>query len=230
MDPAELEARIGGIAALDHDVTRAVYRLLVDRDDWTSRDAAADALGLARSVAAFHLDKLVDARLVETTFRRMTGRSGPGAGRPSKLYRRSETSIEVSLPERRYDLAGSLLAAAVERAAADGTPVDVALESTAREAGRAIGAPSGRAASRKKQRAAIAELLARHGYEPCGRGNDIVLRNCPFHALAEGHRSLVCGMNRDLLSGVVEGVGADAAFTATLEPEPGMCCVKVIAS
>src|SRR5215207_7555553 len=130
--------RVRGVAALDHPATQAVYRLLAERGE-VSRDETAEALDLARSVAAFHLEKLVDARLADVRFERRTGRSGPGAGRTAKLYRRSDAEIEVSLPERRYDLAGQLLAEAVERAATDGVPVDRALRTAAKDTGQAIG-------------------------------------------------------------------------------------------
>src|SRR5262245_2475587 len=126
MADESLPQRIRGIAALDHPVTQAVYRLLGERGEVT-RDEAAAALDLPRSVAAFHCDKLVDAGLADVRSERRTGRSGPGAGRPAKVYRRADADVAVSLPERRYDLAGQLLAEAVERAADDGVPVDTAL-------------------------------------------------------------------------------------------------------
>jgi predicted ArsR family transcriptional regulator len=114
MEPTDdLERRISGIAALDQPLRRDLYRLLADRDGWVTRDEAAEALGVARSVAAFHLDKLADAGAVEITFERTTGRTGPGAGRPAKLYRRGTAELSVSVPDRRYDLAGSLLATAI---------------------------------------------------------------------------------------------------------------------
>src|SRR5918999_497644 len=140
MEPAEdLERRISGIAALDQPLRRDLYRLLSDGDRWITRDEAAEALGLPRSVAAFHLDKLVEAGVAEITFERTSGRSGPGAGRPSKLYRRGTQEVAASVPERRYDLAGSLLATAIAEAERTGTPIAECLSATARAAGRVIG-------------------------------------------------------------------------------------------
>lgn len=222
--------RVRGVAALEHPVTQAVYRVMSERGE-VSRDDAAEALHLARSVAAFHLDKLVDARLADVRFERRTGRSGPGAGRTAKLYRRSATELEVSLPERRYDLAGQLLAEAVERAAVDGVPVDRALRKAASDTGRAIGdaarAAAGPRAGRARRRGALMAVLERQGYEPQLHDGEIVLANCPFHALAEQHRALVCGMNLDLLAGAIEGAGGEDIFTARLAPEPGYCCVRM---
>ena len=109
MDPRPaLDRRIAGLAALDQPVRRDLYRLLVSTDGWTTRDAAAATLGLPRSVVAFHLDKLADAGVLDVRFERTSGRQGPGAGRPSKLYRPSEAEVAASVPDRRYDLAGSV--------------------------------------------------------------------------------------------------------------------------
>ncbi|HZM31950.1 MAG TPA: helix-turn-helix domain-containing protein [Acidimicrobiales bacterium] len=233
MRDASFADRVHGVATLDHPVTRAAYRLLAERGE-VSRDTAAEALDVARSVAAFHLDKLADAGLADVRFERLTGRSGPGAGRTAKLYRRSATEIGVSLPERRYDLAGELLAEAVERSSADGVPVDRALRRSATEAGRRIGTAADGAADPAADRAArqdaVVALLERYGYEPRWRGDQIVLTNCPFHALAEQHRELVCGMNLDLLRGVIDGAGGDDLLETRLAPQQGYCCVRMATS
>src|SRR3954453_13311621 len=109
----DLSRKIAGIAALDQPLRRDRYRLLARAEGWTTRDQAALALDVARSVAAFHLDKLAEAGVVEVRFERTSGRPGPGAGRPSKLYRLIDSEVSASLPERHYALAGSLLASAV---------------------------------------------------------------------------------------------------------------------
>jgi predicted ArsR family transcriptional regulator len=235
MEPADdLERRISGIAALDQPLRRDLYRLLSERGDWVTRDEAAEAIGVARSVAAFHLDKLAEAGVVEVTFERTSGRTGPGAGRPAKLYRRGSEEVSASVPDRRYDLAGSLLATAIAEAERTGRSIAESLSATARAAGRVIGeeaaAATGSLAKREDRRHAVLEILARHGYEPKlgGRG-EIALVNCPFHRLAEEHRSLVCGMNLDFLGGLLDGIGP-GKLDARLAPEPGYCCVRIKAS
>lgn len=236
MEPAEdLERRISGIAALDQPLRRQLYRLLSDRDVWVTRDEAAESLGVPRSVAAFHLDKLVAAGVVEVTFERTSGRTGPGAGRPSKLYRRGNQEVSASVPERRYDLAGSLLAAAVAEAERTGAPIADCLSATARAAGRVIGeeaaVATGPLTKRDDRRQAVLDILARHGYEPTlGKRGEIALVNCPFHRLAEEHRSLVCGMNLDFLGGLLDGMVPSGKLDARLAPEPGYCCVRIRAA
>jgi predicted ArsR family transcriptional regulator len=236
MEPAEdLERRISGIAALDQPLRRRLYGLLTERRGWISRDDASAALGLPRSVAAFHLDKLVEAGVVDVTFERTTGRTGPGAGRPAKLYRRSDDEVVASIPQRRYDLAGSLLATAVAEAEQTGAPIGECLSAAARAAGRTIGAEAvaatGPLTKRDDRRRAVLEVLAQHGYEPVtGKRGEIALANCPFHRLAEQHRSLVCGMNLDFLAGLLEGMGPSDRLDARLQPEPGYCCVRIKAA
>jgi predicted ArsR family transcriptional regulator len=139
VDANDIGRGIAGIAALDQPLRRALYRLLAAADGWTTRDEAAAALDVPRSVAAFHLDKLADAGVAEVGFERITGRTGPGAGRPSKLYRLAGDEVTATVPERHYELAGSLLATAVAESTRTRTPVADCLHTTARAAGREIG-------------------------------------------------------------------------------------------
>ncbi|HVF05989.1 MAG TPA: helix-turn-helix domain-containing protein [Frankiaceae bacterium] len=237
MSPADLPARVAGVAALaalavlDQPLRLRLYELLAERRDWVGRDEAAEALGLPRSVAAFHLDKLAGAGLVDVRYERPAGRGGPGAGRPAKRYRRSDREVTVSLPERRYDLASAVLADAVAEATASGRPVAEAVADAARATGRTVaeslGGPAGRGRA-GALRAAVAALRDL-GYEPREQGGEVILDNCPFHALAERHRELVCGLNLHLLTGVADGLGAGDRLAAALRPEPGACCVRLSA-
>jgi predicted ArsR family transcriptional regulator len=226
MDLDTFGAQVSRVAALDNALSRRVYELVLDRG-WVSRDTAADALQVARSVAAFHLDKLVAAGLLVVRYERTSGRTGPGAGRPAKLYGRSDDQIDLTLPPRRYELAGSLLADAASRATTDGVPVQEAISAVAREAGERIGGAASAAGRDPVGAATLIDLLSRCGYEPDSRGREIVLLNCPFHSLAQQHRDLVCGMNLDFLTGVLAGLRGTEEFSARLAPEPGHCCVHV---
>jgi predicted ArsR family transcriptional regulator len=217
------------LAALASPARRALYLYVAGADHDVSRDEAVEALEVSRSLAAFHLDKLVEAGLLETTYRRLGDRRGPGAGRPAKLYRRSHQALEVSFPERQYELAGEALARALE-AGASPSP----LEAVERE-GRRLGeeaarrfrpAEAGASGTRAAQRRAVEAVLAGLGYEPARHRGQVVLRNCPFHALAERHRELVCAMNRAFVDGVLTGLGT-TELTAWPTAEPDRCCVTV---
>jgi predicted ArsR family transcriptional regulator len=212
----ELSERAGGIGALAEPVRHDLYRYVAAQPGPVSREQAAEGVGVPLHTAKFHLDKLVDVGLLEVEFRRLTGRTGPGAGRPAKLYRRAEEEFSVSLPQRRYDLAGRILAAGVERAAAEKLPVDKAV----REAAHAEGRRAGEAGEE------LTDVLVEQGYEPRVEPEQVVLANCPFDALVRDHTALVCGLNEEYVGGIVEGTGT-TEWRACLQPEEGLCCVRL---
>ncbi|MEU9143758.1 helix-turn-helix domain-containing protein [Streptomyces sp. NPDC048349] len=208
---------VSAVAALDEPTRRRLYDHVVRQPGPVSRDEAAEALGLARKTAAFHLDRLADASLLDVVYERRSGRTGPGAGRPAKLYKRSGTEVAVSLPERHYELAGRLLAQALEESEATDEPVRAVLHRKAHELGAQLAA---------QERTDLVDLLEDNGFEPRYDGDAIVLGNCPFHALARDHTQTVCGMNLHLLRGVLKGLDENG-LQACLEPSPNHCCVRL---
>jgi|SRR5881296_2563936 len=228
MAVSELERQIAAIASLDEPVRRGLYLYVLARRRDVGRDEAARALNISRALAAFHLDKLAEQALLETSYRRLTRRRGPGAGRPAKLYRCSSRGLAFTLPARRYELAGKVFVRAVADAASSGARR--ALDRAARAAGRQLGAaarPSTgeRSAGTRGVSEALA-VLAACGFEPVRTNGEVRLSNCPFEALAEECRPLVCGMNLALVRGVLTGVRA-RGLRAELRPAPGACCVIV---
>lgn len=226
---AAFDAHVEGIAALGEPVRRALYRFVVKQCAPVSREQAANGVGVALHVAKFHLDRLEEEGLLEVEFRRPPGRSGPGAGRPTKLYRRSSRELAVSLPERRYDLAGRIMAAAIAIQAAADTSVHEALHDAATAFGRTLGEEARRRGGPRPDRDALLaagrEVVDEYGYESREDGGAITLANCPFHALAQDYTALVCGMNLDLLRGMLAFLGSD--IEARLDPAPGRCCVRL---
>jgi predicted ArsR family transcriptional regulator len=199
------EGTIDTLSLLAEPARRALYRYVVAAPAEVGRDEAAEAVGVSRSLAAFHLDKLVEAGLLAVSYRRLSGRTGPGAGRPAKLYRRSEAEHAVSVPPRAYGSAAQLLAEVVDEAG-----LEPELQAAARRAGAAL--PAG----------PVEEVLAARGYQPWRDGATIRLRNCPFHVLARDFPPLVCGMNLALLEGLL---GESSRWRARMDPRPGECCV-----
>jgi predicted ArsR family transcriptional regulator len=216
-------ADVASIATLSEPVRRALYRYVIGQDGPVSREDAVAAVGVAHHVAKFNLDKLVTDGLLEVEYRRRPGRSGPGAGRPAKLYRRTARDIAVSLPERRYELAGEVLAEAITIATRDALPVSTALRTAARNVGTRMGEIAEPAGDPPQ---AVGRVLARHGYEPRRAADGIVLANCPFHRLAQTHTDLVCGMNLELVNGVLDRL-SPGRLAARLNPGPGRCCVTI---
>ncbi|MCU1678692.1 MAG: transcriptional regulator [Frankiales bacterium] len=225
----DLPAQIEAVAALRDGVRRALYTHVSDSAGPVTRDDAAEALGIRRSLAAFHLDKLVEAHLLEVEFRRLSGRVGPGAGRPAKLYRPSGQRVHLSLPPRNYELAARLFAQALEEPD-DGRTARERANDVARRTGAAIGARARAAARGQQARLGVAmESLAEVGFEPKRQGGEVVLRNCPFHALMAEHLALVCGLNHSLMTGLVDELRAPG-LQAHLDPAPGRCCVVLAAA
>jgi predicted ArsR family transcriptional regulator len=229
MTDDDFATRVSRLSALAEPARRALYRYVAAQPGPVSRDQAGEGVGVARHTAKFHLDKLVEEGLLTTEFRRLTGRSGPGAGRPTKLYRASKDEVAVSVPERHYDLAGQLMAAAIDSAATDGTDVVAELHRAAARHGGAVAEEAtqrtGSRTGRVRRLAAVGETLSQHGYQPRLDGDVLTLTSCPFHALARDHTQLVCGMNLALLGEVAEAAG----LTATLDPAPDRCCVVLSA-
>jgi predicted ArsR family transcriptional regulator len=216
-------AGVAAVAALAEPTRRRVYDHVARQPDAVDRDEVALAVGLPRTTAAFHLDRLAQCGLLDVSFARRSGRTGPGAGRPAKLYRRADTTVEVSVPERHYDLAGELLAGALAEAEDSGERPATVLQRHAYRRGREMGesARDGQAG-----RSGVLALLEEQGYEPRPDGEDVVLGNCPFHVLAKAHTQLVCGMNLHLLGGVLDAV-PEAGLDAGLCPAEGLCCVRM---
>lgn len=221
MAPEEDSEQVEAIALLNEPARRALYGYVVAQGREVGRDEAANAVGVTRALAAFHLDKLAEAGLLDVAYRRLTERRGPGAGRPAKVYRRSGATIELSIPARRYDALARLLARTLERV---GTRGAHALQEAARDVGKEIGAAARPAGRTRRAVEGIEAVLAENGFEPA-RADDgtIVLGNCPFDAVAREFPDLVCGANLAIMRGVLDGAGA-AGLEVSLEPEEGRCC------
>lgn len=208
--------RIAAVAALADSGRRAIYGFVSSSPVPLGRDEVAASAGLSRSTAAFHLDRLAEEGLLEVQYRRLSGRTGPGSGRPAKLYSRARTELTVNLPERHYELAADLLARAIDQSIATGVDVRAAVRSVSEEAGRTIG----RGAS------SLLDALEHYGFEPTPDAGDVVLGNCPFHRLAQQHTSLVCDLNRCLVDGIRAGA-EDSSCAVLTDPGAGRCCVRI---
>ena len=208
-------------AVLDDPVRHRLYDYVTAQDHGVSRSEAAEAVGIQRTLAAFHLDRLVETGLLDVTFRRPAGRAGPGAGRPAKLYRRGAAEHQISVPPRNYRGAAELLAEVVDMTGA---------EPELQRSARSRGAAAGRAARRQAPHAPAGDLvtgaLSAQGYQPYQEGAEVRLRNCPFHVLASRYPPLICGMNLALVEGLLEGA-AVTSLQARLDPRPEECCVAL---
>lgn len=210
------------ISLLDDPVRRRLYDWIVSQARPVGREEAAAALKITRPLAAFHLDKLAAAGLLDADYRRLTGRVGPGAGRPARVYWRASRDFNVTLPTRQYERAAEIFASALERL--DEATVRAELEAAASRLGEELGSKPARGVPRRR----LLSTLQAAGYEPHPdeRGT-IRLRNCPFDALVDRHRPLVCGTNLAFAQGLARSVGS-TGFEPVLDPQPGYCCVAFV--
>src|SRR6185369_7395964 len=93
---------IDAVALLADPVRRRAYQVVAKSSEPVGRDEVAGELGSGRTLASFHRDKLAAAGLLDISYARLGGRSGTGAGRPAKLYRRAGAEWGVSVPPRAY--------------------------------------------------------------------------------------------------------------------------------
>jgi predicted ArsR family transcriptional regulator len=214
------------VGCLDDAVRRRLYAFVSGCGEPVGRDEAAAAVGIGRALAVYHLDRLVRSGLLTASYRRPPGRSGPGAGRPAKVYARSGGEFMVTVPPREYELAARLLVQAVAADHTGGT------QASLREAAWQLGADLGR-----RHRAgdppgdgrppALDSALAEYGFEPSRDDRGAIrMRNCPFRRLADTQPEVVCPMNLAMIQGLVAGLGADGP-NPLLAPEPGRCCVTI---
>jgi predicted ArsR family transcriptional regulator len=229
--PAQLpaEAAIRALAALEDDLRHGMYEFIRTARRPVTREQAAEAVGISRKLAAFHLDKLVEAGLLRSDYQPVGGLRK--VGRTPKVYQPVDADIRISIPERQPDVLASILMEAVLTERADETARLAAMRVAHERGQRAAATERGqlRPGRLGAERAlTLSEgLLKRHGYDP-DRVSPVcvALRNCPFHPLAGQEPELVCGLNHAFLTGFLAGLDAPTV-EAVLEPRPGECCVEL---
>jgi predicted ArsR family transcriptional regulator len=221
-------AGLAAAAILSDDLRRRMYAFIRAAKAPVTRDEAAASVGISRKLAAFHLDKLVDAGLLRARYANPAGVRR--VGRAPKVYEPSGVDVRVSIPQREHGLLAGILLDAVRDQRPGESGQDAALRA-AGERGRELGAAESRPVrggrlGTERALTCAAEILERHGFEPDRESpTRLRLRNCPFHPMAQDDPGLVCGVNHAFLSGMVDGLGA-SNVQATLAPHSGYCCVE----
>jgi predicted ArsR family transcriptional regulator len=210
--------RMAALASLGDEKRRQLFELVAAAPGAMGRDEVAGATGIPRSTVSFHLDRLVQDGLLAVEFHKPAGKSGPGSGRPAKMYRPVAGEIGASVPDRNYDLAGELMAAAIERSTAGGEPVADALPAESFRKGCSLAEAA----------ETLEDFLVQAGYrpEPDGDGG-FLLPNCPFHRLSDRYQGVVCTMNGAFLRGAATRFDASAERVAPAG-QPGHCCARIM--
>jgi predicted ArsR family transcriptional regulator len=224
MDAADLAA----VALLAEPVRQRLYSYIRERHEPVGREDAARQVGIAVKLAAFHLDRMADAGLLEVEYRRLSGRVGPGAGRPAKLYSVSSRAISITIPQTRYALAASMMATALSEGFSGSDGAD-RLQAVATNVGESLGADIRRQArTNRARREALHRKLEQLGYDPQAQGpRELSLRNCIFSELSASHRQLVCGMNAAFVRGLLQGASLRSSQVEGRTVEPPSCCVRI---
>lgn len=224
MPKLTFDERVEALSALREPIRRRLYWYVAQRTAAVGRDEAAEALGVSRSMAAFHLDKLVQLGLLRAEFRRLSGRTGRGAGRPSKLYRRSRRRFGVNVPERDHELLARWISETLSEAGGSSTA-----DEAAHQYGRSLGARvrhriSSRATPQRLAQC-VEDVVKEVGFEPVRSGSrEVWARNCPFDPLSRQYPDVVCNAALAMVRGVIEGVGAEVVSVDRVE-RADRCCV-----
>lgn len=213
------------VAALADDVRRSLYLAVRAARGPVGREAAAQAVGVSRKLAAFHLDKLVAVGLLEAG----TDQTSPRrVGRAAKVYSPAAGTVSVSVPARRHLELAEILVEAMS-GPASGETAEAAAQRVAAGRGRALApaATTPRAADADNALDVAAAVLAEQGYEPY-RPDDATVRlhNCPFHPLAARSPEVVCRLNGAFLGGLVEAIGSPDVVVAPVEAGDE-CCAEI---
>src|SRR5215472_4319450 len=223
MDPADLTA----VALLAEPTRRRLYLYLRERQEPVGREEAARHAGVKPRLAAFHLDRMADEGLLEVEHRRLSGRTGPGAGRPAKVYSVSSRSISLQIPQTRYALAASMMATALS-AGDSGASGAESLQNVATAVGGNLGDEIRRQVSKKGARLeAVQRTLRQLGYEPqVEESGEWTMRNCIFSDLSKSHRELICPMNAAFVRGLLGSARIQSLHVERRTANPD-CCVRL---
>lgn len=224
-----MDSALQFVNVLGEETRRRVYAFVRRAGGPVTRDEAAAGVGISRKLAAFHLDKLVDAGLLRAHY------EPPGGprkvGRQPKRYEPSGVTVQVSIPERRHEFLADMLMEAVLTETDDEDAREAAVR-VARDRGHGLGAAERRATrpgrlGAERGLTVCEHMLERYGFEPVRLApTRLGLRNCPFHPLAARSPDLVCAMNHAFLAGYLDGLRV-TGLRAVLAPRPGECCVRL---
>ena len=192
------------------DETRRQIYFYIRTNPGATANVLSDVFGIHANVARHHLDRLEEAGFVENEERRSAG-----VGRPAKAYRVTDAPIELTGAIKRDALLVRLLEHAMSLLgpeAAESMALAVG-EEYGRELAKNLTGTSAKASAHTAL-AAVAEALTAHGFsartETSDTGDSLVSTTCPFGDAAV-HHPVLCAVDRGLVSGMLEGLGAKSS-------------------
>jgi len=185
-----------------------------DPRDWTVDEVAA-AVGVHRTVAFQHLERLLALGFLASDRRR-----GGLRGKPAKVYRLARGPIEVSHPARLNRQLAGLLAGALDRLGSAG-------RAAGRDAGRDFGRSLGPVRPAPDVLTALVPLEALGGTYAVEPGGVLVAANCVFREACEDSPQVVCGLHAGMLEGLLTA-GGRPHTVAPLGPRPERGCAFAV--
>lgn len=221
------QAALDALASLSEPLRAELFVFIRRSDRPVTRDEAAAHAGISRNLAAFHLDKLVDAGLLTSRCAMPDG--ARRVGRAPRVYEPSHTPMAVSVPPRRPEvLVGTLIEAL--RSGTGAASVSEVARGRGRDFAASRGSARGRSGRLGTERALTSaeDDLAGLGFEPRRTApTQLRLSNCPFQPAAAEAPDVVCAVTTGFLNGYLEGLGADSSTVVTAEEATGGCCVRL---
>jgi predicted ArsR family transcriptional regulator len=191
---------------------RILLDFYVHQSEWTVDDVAK-AVGVHRTVAHRHLERLVALGYLVTDQRR--GKYG----KPAKLYRLAGQHIDLSYPARRFARLASLLAESLKERGPEGI-------SAAREAGRRYGI-SLVSKQADSPRAVLRQLAPLGAEYSLTNQNQVVARNCIFREACDGAEEVVCELHAGLLEGAFRQAGLPLRMEAFFNYQEYGCAYRL---
>lgn len=190
----------------------------------------AEIGGVHTSTARFHLDQLVAAQVLATSYERR------GVGRPRKVYSMPGTTMETSIERHNQSLqllSGLLVDMLGSKDGAPARTPEQAGEEWARDHLQtdASTTPSRTPGEWLSKIGGLTDVLHEWGYTPQistgadRESADVRLSHCPFRDLAKANPTVVCGIHRGLMRGAMAKLGETDTDVELRPFQEGETCI-----
>lgn len=207
--------------ALSQPTRARLFTLLSEVHRPVATDELAEELGLHPNGVRVHLERMLDAGLIERRRERIA------RGRPRDTWTISPGAQPGGDPPTGY----AALARWLVRSLVAGGARVRDLEATGRRIGRGLAADrEGENATEQLLFDTMTSLGFQPEREPLGKHRlTYRLRNCPYREAVQERQSLVCALHRGLTSGLLESIDPNSALTGFEAKDPDLagCVIRI---
>jgi predicted ArsR family transcriptional regulator len=183
--------------ALGDPTRRAIFKYVAEADEAVTATDVGATFGVHRTVARSHLEKLTESGLLVSDFLHR-----PEGGRPPKVYRRSDTRLDLQEPVRQYQMLAELLLGALELFGEAG---ELLVADIGRDFGRRLVADTPGDASLQERLRPLERIGAEFTVEVAGDSVTVAAGNCLFREVATRRPRLVCLLDQAIVGGLLSG-------------------------